>query len=83
MSTYPMISIEIATETALSHASVLDYETVSLQEARGRVLAANVLAPDNHPAFRASVKVSFALTNICLVFYNYYPLLTLTSNLDF
>ncbi|MEW5308598.1 MAG: hypothetical protein WDW38_000543 [Sanguina aurantia] len=61
MSTYPMISIELATEIALSHASVLDHETVSLQEARGRVLAANVLAPDNHPAFRASVKDGYAV----------------------
>lgn len=54
---YKMISIPEALDTALQHTPVLGTETVSLQAALGRILAATVTAKDALPPFPASIKV--------------------------
>lgn len=54
---YKMISIPEALSTVLQHTPVLEAETVSLQGALGRILAAPVTAKDDLPPFPASIKV--------------------------
>lgn len=56
---YKMISIPEALDTVLQHTPVLGSETVPLQAALGRILAATVTAKDALPPFPASIKVCF------------------------
>src|SRR2546425_1124413 len=56
VSAYPMVSVDEALETILAHAQPLGHETVALTEARGRILAQNILADDDLPGMpRSSV----------------------------
>lgn len=57
MSRYKMISIPEALDTVLQHTPVLATETVPLQAALRRVLAAAVTSRDALPPFPASIKV--------------------------
>lgn len=54
---YKMISIPEALDTVLQNTPVLQTETVPLQAALGRILAAAVTAKDALPPFPASIKV--------------------------
>src|SRR5258708_25822555 len=56
VSAYPMVSVADALETVLAHAHPLGHETVELTQARGRILAQDVLADDDLPGMpRSSV----------------------------
>ena len=56
VSAYPMVSVDEALETVLDHARPLGHETVELTQARGRILAQNILADDDLPGMpRSSV----------------------------
>lgn len=63
MSRYKMISIPEALDTVLQHTPVLGTETVPLQAALGRVLAAAVTATDALPPFPASIKDGYAVVS--------------------
>lgn len=54
---YKMISIPEAQRIVLSETSSLPTRTISLYEAIGRILAADVHAKDDLPPFPASIKV--------------------------
>ena len=54
---YKMISIPEAQRTVLDQARVLDSETLGLDAVLGRVLSADVVAPEALPPFPASIKV--------------------------
>ena len=56
VSAYPMVSVDEALETILARAQPLGLEAVALTEARGRILAQNVLADADLPGMpRSSV----------------------------
>src|SRR5712692_677017 len=56
VSAYPMVRVDEALETILAHAHPLGHETVELTQARGRILAQDVLADDDLPGMpRSSV----------------------------
>lgn len=57
----PRISIEKAREAVLEHAAGLEAEEVSLEDALGRVLAADAVAPNDVPPFACSAMDGFAL----------------------
>lgn len=54
---YKMITIPEAQRTVLEQARVLDSETLGLDAVLGRVLSADVIAPEALPPFPASIKV--------------------------
>lgn len=60
-SRYEMVSPEVALETVLKHTPVLGTETVLLPEARGRVLAAALIAATDMPPFPASSVDGYAV----------------------
>lgn len=55
------VSIEQARNAVLEHARVLDAEEVSLDDALGRALAADAIAPDDVPPFAASAMDGYAI----------------------
>src|SRR5712692_3220791 len=56
VSAYPMVRVDEALEAILAHAQPLGHETIGLTQARGRILAKNVLADDDLPGMpRSSV----------------------------
>jgi molybdopterin molybdotransferase len=61
VSAYPMVRVDEALETILSHAQPLDHETVDLTEARGRVLAQAILADDDLPGMPRSSVDGYAI----------------------
>lgn len=56
-----MLSVEEAVEIVLRVAQRLPPVTVSLHRALGKILAQDVVAPEPHPPYRASIKVSLSL----------------------
>lgn len=50
-----------ALDTVLSHTSPLASETLNLADSAGRVLATDVVAPEDHPPFAASTMDGFAV----------------------
>ena len=62
---YGMISVSDAVGLILENTSALPQEHVSLQDAVGRVLAADVRAMDDLPPYRASIKVLVCPTADC------------------
>ena len=60
-SKYEMVRPEVALETVLRHTPVLGTEAVLLPEARGRVLAADVVASTDMPPFPASSVDGYAV----------------------
>jgi len=61
MADYPMIPPEEALRIVLEHTPVLSTERVGLKEALGRVLAEELVALEDMPAFPASAKDGFAV----------------------
>ncbi|MDQ3675517.1 MAG: molybdopterin molybdotransferase MoeA [Actinomycetota bacterium] len=57
----PRISIQDAREAVLEHAERVEAEEVSLEDALGRVLATDALAPSDVPPFACSAMDGFAL----------------------
>src|SRR2546428_14044438 len=60
-STYPLVDAEVAAALVLEHTPVLAVERVALGEAVGRILAGDLRAPADLPAFRASAVDGFAV----------------------
>lgn len=60
-SKYEMVSPEVALETVLKHTPVLGSETVLLPEARGRVLAVDLIASTDMPPFPSSSVDGYAV----------------------
>jgi gephyrin len=60
-STYPMLPVADALALVLAQATPLPPVTVTLAAAQGRILAADILAPDALPPFPASVKDGYAV----------------------
>ncbi len=60
-SKYEMVRPEVALETVLKHTPVLGSETVLLPEARGRVLAVDLVAPADMPPFPSSSVDGYAV----------------------
>ena len=58
---YPMISMREAMDIALSRASPLPEERVGFDDAVGRVLSSDVVAPRPHPPFPASIMDGYAV----------------------
>ncbi len=63
-SKYAMVAPEVALETALKHAQLLRAETVPLAEARGRVLARDLVATADLPPFPASSVDGYAVRSM-------------------
>jgi molybdopterin molybdotransferase len=61
VSTYPLIDAEVAAALVLDHTHVLGEEDVELGDCTGRVLARDVVAPAQLPAFPASAVDGFAV----------------------
>jgi molybdopterin molybdotransferase len=60
-STYPLVDAEVAAALVLEHTPVLPLERVPLGDAVGRVLAQDLRAPAELPAFAASAVDGFAV----------------------
>src|SRR5713226_1073424 len=60
-STYPLVDAEAAAALVLEHTPVLPAEQVTLRDAVGRVLAQDLRAPEELPAFPASAVDGFAV----------------------
>lgn len=58
---YAMLSVDDAVALILSHTAALPAEEVPLSAACGRTLAADILAPEPQPPFRASMKDGYAV----------------------
>jgi molybdopterin biosynthesis enzyme len=62
VSAYPMVAVGEAIELILAQAEPLGQETVGLQSARGRILAADILADDNLPGLPRSSVDGYAVS---------------------
>jgi len=60
-STYPLVDADVAAALVLDHTPVLPKERVAIGEAVGRVLAADMRAPAELPAFSTSAVDGFAV----------------------
>jgi gephyrin len=56
-----MLHPDEARQLVLARAKPLDVETVSLTDAIGRVLAVDLVAPENHPPFPAATMDGYAV----------------------
>src|SRR5437879_3150799 len=61
VSAYPMVRVEEALETILDLAQPLGHETIELTQARGRILAQNVVADDDLPGLARSSVDGYAV----------------------
>jgi len=62
VSAYPMVRVDEALDTILARAQPLDHETVELTEARGRILAHDILADDDLPGMPRSSVDGYAIS---------------------
>lgn len=62
-SAYPMVSIEDAEKTIISSLEALPIERIAVTEALGRILRADVVFPEDMPAFPASLKDGYAIVS--------------------